>query len=113
MASHIAKAAHRGDGGDLRKLTSGQEDASEHIEQTDWLQDRLVAVADKNKRTRFEARLVSFDAVRRATLSLREQNGIGCYRTSGPTLVFGPEHIETLLVLVRQLKVAAVEEGLL
>lgn len=85
----------------------------EHTDAEEWPQDRLVAVAAKNKRVRFEVRLTYFDALRRGTLGIREQNGCGGYRPNGPTLVFGPEHIDPLLSILGELKAAAIEEGII
>lgn len=78
-----------------------------------WPQDRLVATAPKNGRSRFEIRLRSFDGLRRVVLGQRDQNGVGGFKDAGPTLVFGPQHIADLQDILDRARRACREEGLL
>jgi hypothetical protein len=114
MASHKAKAAHRGDGGDLRKQTSRQEDVSKHIDRADWPQDRIIAQIEKHRRARIEVALHTYDGgVRRVDLRLREHNGLGVFRTSGPRIAISPAKLRSVIEALQDAEIACIEEGLL
>src|SRR4051794_37449549 len=95
MASETAKAAHRGNGGDLRNSQSGRADGSEHSQIHFWPQERLIGIVTKNSRSRFEFSLRTFEGnVRRVVIGIRDANGTGGYKNSGPNLVFAPDKID-------------------
>src|SRR6266404_4918489 len=58
MASNAAKAAHRGDGGDLRKIQSEQADASENRRSSH--QTQLISTVAKNNREQFRISICRF-----------------------------------------------------
>ena len=60
MASNAAKAAHRGDGGDLRKIQSGRADASENRRFTDQTQQNPTRALQVVRLTRRCAISVAF-----------------------------------------------------
>lgn len=113
MASNAAKAAHRGDGGDLRKVQSGRADVSEHIDAIERTQERLIDTCCKNGRSRFEISLKNFDGLRRVVLGVRDVDGCGGFKATGPTLVIAPERLSNIRELIDAAEVACREEGLL
>lgn len=112
MGQNAAKAAAAGTACDLREMLSGREANPEIHQDATARQDRLISVAMKNSRARYEISLRTFkDGCRRVVLALREQNGRGVFRTTGPTIVFGPDEIEAIRELLDAADLAAREEG--
>lgn len=112
MAQDNEKAAHRGNGGDLRNAHSGRGDGSVNTDRTWSPQERLVGVAVKNSRSRFECYLRTFEGgVRRVVLTIREANGTGGFKDRGPLFVFAPDKIEELKELMDDAKAAWIAEG--
>ena len=112
MPQDNEKAAHRGNGGDLRKSHPGRGDGAENRGHQWSPQERLVGVAVKNSRSRFECYLRTFEGgVRRVVLTIRESNGTGGFKDRGPLFVFAPDKIEQLKELMDDAKAAWIAEG--
>lgn len=113
MASNAAKAAHHGDGGDLRELHSGRGDVADIDQTPAWPQDRPIAFIKKHSRARFEIGLRSYDALRRVELRLRESNGQGVFKETGPTIVMAPPKLREIIGALQEAERALIEEGVL
>jgi hypothetical protein len=113
MAAKVAKAAHRGDGGDLRNSQSGRAEASDISQVVRRPQDRLIAAVQKHGRARFEIALRSFRYDRRVTLRLCESNGQGGYKKSGPCVAIAPSKLREVIEALQLAEATAKAEGLL
>lgn len=113
MASNAGKAAHRGDGGDLRNSQSGRADTSDIGQIPTRPQDRLIATVQKHDRARFEIALRSFRSDRRITVRLCESNGQGGYKNSGPCIAIAPHKLRHIIEALELAEAAAKAEGLL
>lgn len=112
MASQTSKAAHRGDGGDLREEQSGRAAFPELHQDESWPQDRLVAAVPRNGRQRYEIRLKTFEGgVRRACFCLRDSDGRGGFKATGPTIAIAPNKLEELVGAFEGAIDACREEG--
>ena len=56
------------------------------IEESSWPQERLVAVLEKSRRSRYEARLRTKDGKREILIGLRTADGLREFRPVGPAL---------------------------
>jgi hypothetical protein len=111
MAPNAAKAAHRGDGGDLRNSQAGRPDTSNISQVATRPQDRLIAVVSKNARARFEIVLRNYQQVQRIDFRLREANGTGGYRQSGATITIAPSKLREIIEGLQEAERACVEMG--
>lgn len=74
---------------------------------------QLIATAPKNSRSRFEVRLETFNGVQRITLGIRDQNGLGQFKSTGPTFVFSLAKLSDIQQLLDRARIACSEAGLL
>jgi hypothetical protein len=75
MASEMAKAANRGDGGDLRECRTGQVQFSQNIDAA--TADQVVASIRKNSREQYKVAIRTWRSVTFIDLRLYVQNGAG------------------------------------
>ena len=85
MASNTAKAAHRGDGGDLRNSHSGRGDCSENRCSGD--QTQPVCTVEKSGREQFRIRIRDFNRVAKVEIRVFELDGEGIWRSTPRAIV--------------------------
>ena len=77
MASNTAKAAHRGDGGDLRNSQSGRADSSVNSAKSVNQQYRLIASVPKNGREEYRIGIGIFNGTAKIEIRIFERDGLG------------------------------------
>jgi hypothetical protein len=87
MASNAAKAAHRGDGGDLRNSHSGRGDVSETNAIALGPQGRLIARIAKSAREEFRVGIGIFNGIAKCELRVFALDGQGNWRPTPKAVV--------------------------